>query len=627
VDALDRKQRLLEAVKTSNLELLESLLKEGGNINSIFPNGKTLLIMAIEQQNQEVVDFLIGAGANLNQRDFYDHTPLMYAYLQENSSIASSLLKAGADTNIKNKQGHTALSYAQHKKNPGLVNLAVQAGAEMPVYNREQDHTPRRLKEFFSMDEFTELKNPPAFAENEGVYYFMASTFVPLLLGFLPRWSVLHWLVLAWVVWRLLFWFPSIGSIFPLGWEILQMYRGKSPANEQNRVRAARQINTPNDLSFVSLLMDLGARELASIHRTHSDRGSLPVKRAIFFSRLLSVLLAGSIVTLTLVFLAYDSARAPGADGMNEIGGSLFCGLYLMYFVVLPLSTFFMFGLEEKLRVRRLRLVQTDRDRIAGALSNMLNAEDVPEKELPTDFGLYLRAFMTTDKLPIKGFDFETMLAYSIAPTLPLVALGKPGEHLGAGRIRTTDEYWRDEILRLMEAARLILIIPSYRPGTLWEISTLREKGFFPKTIFIMPPELNFHGDKYSKDWQQTVDAAQEKGVEFPFHVPSGLFFRLSPDGELEDYAPCLPEEFMKETDVELPWQAQAGGSIEAAVESSGMTAVTAGMHHAHEVHHAHAENPFQHIDDFLAADHAADGGHAGDAYGDDGSDAGYHAW
>ncbi len=39
---------------------------------------------------------------------------------------------------------------------------------------------------------------------------------------------------------------------------------------------------------------------------------------------------------------------------------------------------------------------------------------------------------MTTDKLHIKGFDLETLLAYSIAPTLPLLALGRPGEHLGA---------------------------------------------------------------------------------------------------------------------------------------------------------------------------------------------------
>jgi hypothetical protein len=177
----------------------------------------------------------------------------------------------------------------------------------------------------------------------------------------------------------------------------------------------------------------------------------------------------------------------------------------------------------------------------------MLNADDYTDKELPAEFGLYLRAFMTTDKLHLKGFDLETVLAYSIAPTLPLVALGKPGEHLGAGRIQTTDEHWQEEILRLMQGARLILIIPSHRAGTLWEIATLQNGGFLDKTIFIMPPELDFHGGTFSDDWHKTVLAAKDAGVKFPGHIRAGAFFRLNANGGFADYSPFVSEEFLKE--------------------------------------------------------------------------------
>ncbi len=97
-----------------------------------------------------------------------------------------------------------------------------------------------------------------------------------------------------------------------------------------------------------------------------------------------------------------------------------------------------------------------------------------------------------------------------------------------------------------MDAARLILIIPSHREGTLWEIATLRERGYIEKTIFIMPPEMDFHGAKYSADWQKTVAAAREYDVEFPNHIAAGVLFRLSPDGDFEGFAPFAHEEVFK---------------------------------------------------------------------------------
>jgi hypothetical protein len=115
------------------------------------------------------------------------------------------------------------------------------------------------------------------------------------------------------------------------------------------------------------------------------------VKQALFASRILSILLTASIFLIPLIL----SARY--YDGI--------------LWVVLPLWAWLRSKLEYRLRERRLRLVQEDRDRSAGEISQLLNADEYANKDLPSEFGLYLRAFMTTDKLHLNGIDLETILA------------------------------------------------------------------------------------------------------------------------------------------------------------------------------------------------------------------------
>ena len=131
---LQRKQELLDVVQTGNSDLLESLLKEGGGVNSIYPNGQTLLIAAIERQNRPMVEFLIQAGADLNKRDFYDRTPLMYAVDRKDDSkeavaIVQCLLASAAEADAKNKQGRTALMYAAYRGAAHMTDILLSAGA------------------------------------------------------------------------------------------------------------------------------------------------------------------------------------------------------------------------------------------------------------------------------------------------------------------------------------------------------------------------------------------------------------------------------------------------------------------------------------------------------------------
>jgi Ankyrin repeats (3 copies)/Ankyrin repeat len=587
---LQRKQELLDVVQKGNIDLLESLLKEGGGVNSIYPNGQTLLIAAIERQNQPMVEFLIQAGADVNKRDFYDRTPLMYAVDRKDDSkaevaIVQSLLDSGAEADAKNKQGRTALMYAAYRGAAHMTDILLSAGAAVnlrdprgesawdfanykweaaacrqileiwgaettsPQTTKERTGFLQRIREMIGeaieLDEFTEFVGMTPWNLPSSCLFYGFLFMISLMAGG-PGFIRLLFFGVGCIG---LMMSPSTWKILPLWRELRQMRLGRPlPPISSRRKPAREDIQSRNDMEFVSRLMELASPELSTINLTHPNGQTLERKQALFASRIRSTLLTASV----FIFPFFLPARS-------------YDGILL---AVLPLWTWPKSRLEYRLRGQRLRLVQEDRDRSAGEISQLLNAEEYANKALPPEFGLYLRAFMTTDKLHLQGIDLETIVAYSIAPSLPLLALGKPGEHIGAGRIRTSDEGWQEEILRLMEAARLILIIPSHRTGTLWEIDTLRTLGYFKKTIFIMPPELTFHDGKYSQDWKKTVTAAQAVGVEFPNHIAEGVFFRLGENGDFEDFAPLVSKELLKE-------QAPVGGGG----GDAGSMSIEAGTH------------------------------------------------
>jgi len=73
---------------------------------------------------------------------------------------------------------------------------------------------------------------------------------------------------------------------------------------------------------------------------------------------------------------------------------------------------------------------------------------------------------MLSESYQEKPVDFERLLAIAVDSYAPLIALGRPGEQVGAGRILTTEERWQEDFRKLAEAARLILLMPSAHPGT-----------------------------------------------------------------------------------------------------------------------------------------------------------------
>ncbi|MGH8579832.1 MAG: hypothetical protein ACREVK_06840 [Gammaproteobacteria bacterium] len=204
------------------------------------------------------------------------------------------------------------------------------------------------------------------------------------------------------------------------------------------------------------------------------------------------------------------------------------------------------------LRGRLIKLRQAENDRIAQRIMSEFRADPaVPVAE----FYLYLRAFETTGKLRVPLYlqlrkisiglfqlvtnDTESYVSNAVRSIAPLIALGRPGEAIGAGRIVTEDANWMADILILMKRAKAIFLVPSSRPGTLWEIETLKREGLLNKVIFIMPPRTKGELDTKER-WEAARQALASYGLEAPEHQERGLLFEVGPDGKVSNVEPML---------------------------------------------------------------------------------------
>ncbi len=189
-------------------------------------------------------------------------------------------------------------------------------------------------------------------------------------------------------------------------------------------------------------------------------------------------------------WIAVWGAAGPDRSSLLALGffvGSLCIGA-LMAALLLDLATWFS---------------QRRRDLIAERVWRTLKAGGAPQP-----FCLYLRPFASTDEIdqsaafatPLAAGDvthiaigddraeLEAEIEWALRPIGPLVALGAPMEHQGAGRILVQDTEWRDAVRRLVDAARLIVLLPSSRMGTLWEVRQLLNGEALAKTLIIDPP-------------------------------------------------------------------------------------------------------------------------------------------
>lgn len=160
-------------------------------------------------------------------------------------------------------------------------------------------------------------------------------------------------------------------------------------------------------------------------------------------------------------------------------------------------------------------------------------------------FVLYLRPFGSTAAFKVrvrygKGvrvYELEEELSRAARPFAPLIALGESLEHVGAGRIKSTDANWQVAVGRLMCKALLIVIVPSSRPGTLWEIQQLLAENYIAKTVFIDAPTASATPFAQEVEWGEIGRLLSSRGYQWPADDPKGrlIFFGASKSPQLSE--------------------------------------------------------------------------------------------
>ena len=199
--------------------------------------------------------------------------------------------------------------------------------------------------------------------------------------------------------------------------------------------------------------------------------------------------------------------------------------------------------------IMRVRQARSNREaaRVLRALRSDPDARVV-------DFIVYLRAFETTKHLGIPLYlrlqklvgmanltvdDVENYVSQAVARLGVLIALGRPGEAFGAGRVITADQEWKQDILLMLHRCRAILLIPSHREGTLWEIESIYREGLLEKCILLMPPYSRKAVDTADR-WGQAQKAAAALGLELPDYQKAGMLFTLNASGKVSAVEPLI---------------------------------------------------------------------------------------
>ena len=204
--------------------------------------------------------------------------------------------------------------------------------------------------------------------------------------------------------------------------------------------------------------------------------------------------------------------------------------------------------LDHRLAVQYLKWKQARRDALA---------EEIARGHSYSAPFLYLRPFDTTGRLRTfvdradpaallkygqelnnhrPTTDFERLLSNAVDPVGELIGLGRPGEHLGAGRLAVPDTEWQRRVRELAKRADCIFVLPGESLSTLWELRYLVQRELLSRTILIMLPEA--HGFDAGEHWNRARAAILRKlRIRLPEYSPDGAFIMLDRKRRVERVA------------------------------------------------------------------------------------------
>ncbi|XP_078329173.1 uncharacterized protein LOC111114515 [Crassostrea virginica] len=123
------------AVLGENIDVIESLIKKGGNLNSYDEYGIPLLCKTAGTNRCDIAELLIDRGADVNQPDkVMGWTPCFVASWFNEVEMLKLLISKGADIDVIDPTGKALLVIAVLKNNEQIVSVLLNAGAEIFDY-------------------------------------------------------------------------------------------------------------------------------------------------------------------------------------------------------------------------------------------------------------------------------------------------------------------------------------------------------------------------------------------------------------------------------------------------------------------------------------------------------------
>lgn len=124
---------------SSEIGLIEKIIKSGANINAVDDNGRTALFLECQHSkpNIQIIKMLIDSGADVNvetNSGFFPITAFCENYSTPNLEVIKLLIDNGADVNARNNIGYTlaeVISQRLHNINSiRLLRMLIENGAD-----------------------------------------------------------------------------------------------------------------------------------------------------------------------------------------------------------------------------------------------------------------------------------------------------------------------------------------------------------------------------------------------------------------------------------------------------------------------------------------------------------------
>ena len=148
---------VVKACKKGKSKALEKLINAGADLDSLGPDGKTLLHYAVNSGNEDTIFILLDSGVNIEKKSRNGSSVLLDAVKKKKLCMSEILLQNGAEVNTAGRNGLTPLHYAVLNKDKEMVKLLLDYNADSSI----KDNNNKSCSEIPTSAEIKKLLGNP----------------------------------------------------------------------------------------------------------------------------------------------------------------------------------------------------------------------------------------------------------------------------------------------------------------------------------------------------------------------------------------------------------------------------------------------------------------------------------